>query len=252
MKIRKTKIDTIFFDVGGTLRHMEPDEKLSEAAGNELAGLLTELGAGQSVEEIFACLETRWKENRRMARHERLDVSEIELWTKYLLPECPAEAVALNASRLTSLWRTRKGRRTTDPEAKETLTRLQERGYKLGIVSNTVTENEIPEWLRAEGLADCFQTVLLSAKVRLRKPDASIYSLAARCIHSKAENCAFVGDKLLEDVAAPKESGFGMTVLYAANGRGRDIKSKGKTSPDYCVERLSELLEIFEPLKMKS
>ncbi len=247
-KKNKGKIDTVFFDVGGTLRYVETDKKSSDDAVKELYALLGELGVTQPAEELFVWLEARWKENRKMARQEMLDVSEVELWTKYLLPECPQDDVAANAARLTTLWRARKGWRVTSSGAKETLKKLHKRGYKLGIISNTVTENEIPDWLRAEGMIKYFQTVLLSAKVRLRKPDPLIYSLAARCIHSPIESCAFVGDKLLEDVQAPKDSGFGAAVLYTGKGSCGPKKGKDGAKPDYSVEKLTELLDVFKPL----
>ena len=109
-----------------------------------------------------------------------LDVSEMELWLQYLLPDYPAERVAPNAARLTRLWRDHNGRRLAHDDVIPTLKELVRRGYKLGIIANTITETEIPDWMCQAKVADCFKTVILSSKVRLRKPDPAIYLLASR------------------------------------------------------------------------
>ena len=54
----------------------------------------------------------------------------------------------------------------------------------------------------------CLKTVILSSKVRLRKPDPAIYLLASRCIGSAPENCAYVGDNPVRDVeGGPRQAG---------------------------------------------
>ena len=52
---------------------------------------------------------------------------------------------------------------------------LSDRGYLLGIIANTITETEIPDWLEADHLTDYFKTVVLSSKLGIRKPNPEIY-----------------------------------------------------------------------------
>jgi putative hydrolase of the HAD superfamily len=58
---------------------------------------------------------------------------------------------------------------------KETVIELSKRGYLMGIIANTITETEIPDYLKTDGLADYFKTVILSSKVGIRKPNPEIY-----------------------------------------------------------------------------
>ena len=44
----------------------------------------------------------------------------------------------------------------------EVIKGLHERGYKLGIISNLIGENEVPDWLEEDGLDSYFDTVILS------------------------------------------------------------------------------------------
>ena len=100
--------DTIFFDVGNTLRIVIPDKEFSDAAERELMELV---GATEPHDVFFEKLEANWKAYRKLAKGRLLDVSEMELWLRYLLPDYPADRVAPNAARLTRLWRDHDGRR---------------------------------------------------------------------------------------------------------------------------------------------
>ena len=237
-----SKIDTIFFDVGATLRYVVEDPEFAAAADRELMALV---GATESHDEFFAKLNANWKAYRKMAKTALLDVSEMELWLQYLLPDYPAERIAPNAARLTRLWRDHDGRRVPHEGVKETLKELKRRGYKLGIIANTITETEIPDWMCHDQVADCFQTVILSSKVRLRKPDPAIYLLASRCIGSIPENCAYVGDNPVRDVEGAVDAGYGSMILYEDAGTA-DREGKIPTvKPDYRIKAIRELLDLF-------
>jgi len=237
------RIDTIFFDVGATLRVVVEDRAFSAAAEEEIMRLTA------SVEErgaFFGKLESNWKAFRKRAKTTLLDVSEMELWVQYLLPDYPQELLAPNAARLTRLWRDHDGRRVPRPDVTDTVRELHRRGYKLGIIANTITETEIPDWMCSEKIAGCFQTVILSSKVRLRKPDPAIYHLAARCIGSLPEQCAYVGDNPVRDVEGTLAAGFGAMILLDVP----DASEKDKEAPclpDYTIGKISDLLAMFPP-----
>ena len=235
-------ISTIFFDVGATLRYVREDKAFASAAEEELMRLV---GTQEPHDVFFEKLEKNWKAYRKKAKTELMDVSEMELWVQYLLPDYSADAVAPHAARLTRLWRDHDGRRLAHEGTAETLRTLKERGYKLGIIANTVTETEIPDWICESHLADCFQRVILSSKVRLRKPDPAIYLLAARSIGSKPEECAYVGDNPVRDVEGALDAGFGMMVLFEDAGTA-DREGKAPTRKPTCTIRaIPELLDIF-------
>ena len=235
-------IDTIFFDVGATLRYVVEDPEFSAAADRELMEIV---GTTESHDVFFEKLEKNWKAYRKQAKSILLDVSEMELWLQYLLPDYPAERIAPNAARLTRLWRDHDGRRLAHDDVKTTLKELVRRGYKLGIIANTITETEIPDWMCRDHVADCFQTVILSSKVRLRKPDTAIYLLAARCIGSAPENCAYVGDNPVRDVEGAVNSGYGAMVLFEDAGIADRDGRAPLAQPDYRIRSIPELLELF-------
>ena len=235
-------IKTIFFDVGNTLRIVVKDQEFIDKAEADLMELIQ---TKETHDELFAKLEERWKVYRKLSKTSLLDVSEGELWTQFMLPDYEPNMVFANAPRLTRLWRDHDGRRVPHDDVKDTLLELKRRGYKLGIIANTITETEIPDWMCHDQVADCFQTVILSSKVRLRKPDPAIYLLASRCIGSVPENCAYVGDNPVRDVEGAVDAGYGSMILYEDAGTA-DREGKAPTvKPDYRIKAIRELLDLF-------
>ena len=235
-------IDTIFFDVGATLRYVVEDAEFSAAADRELMEIV---GTTESHDVFFEKLNKNWKAYRKLAKTVLLDVSEMELWLYYLLPDYPADRIAPNAAHLTRLWRDHDGRRVPHDDVKPTLLELKRRGYKMGIIANTITETEIPDWMCHDQVADCFQTVILSSKVRLRKPDPAIYLLASRCIGSIPETCAYVGDNPVRDVEGAVDAGYGSMILYEDAGTADREGKLPTVKPDYRIKAIRELLDLF-------
>ena len=124
--------DTIFFDVGNTLRIVIKDKEFSDAAERELMELV---GATEPHDEFYAKLEARWQAYRKMVKKTLLDAGEMELWSQYLLPDYDKERVCAHAGRLTRLWRDHDGRRVPRDDVKSTIIELDRRGYTLGIIT---------------------------------------------------------------------------------------------------------------------
>ena len=71
-------IQTIFFDVGNTLRIVVKDQAFIDKAEADLMELIH---TTESHDALFAKLEERWKAYRKMSKTTLLDASEGELWT---------------------------------------------------------------------------------------------------------------------------------------------------------------------------
>jgi len=236
-------IKTIFFDVGNTLRIVLKEQDFIDQAE---AGLMELIHTTETHDELFAKLEERWAKYRKLSKNTLLDASEGELWTQYMLPEYDTNMIFANAAKLTRLWRDHDGRRVARPDAVATLKELCARGYTLGIIANTVTETEIPDWMAADGVAQCFKTTILSSKVRLRKPNPEIYHLACRCIGTPEANCAYVGDNPVRDVEGTQAAGFGMMIRIDEPDTLNTEHATGKEfTPDHVITSLSQLLDIF-------
>jgi HAD superfamily hydrolase (TIGR01662 family) len=240
----KPEIEAIFLDVGNTLRIVLEEPDFQQQA---MQDLMTLVGATEPQDAFFEKVEARWKAYRKASKASLVEASEEDLWTKHLLPDYPAEKIAPMHGKLTRLWRDRDGRRVPREDAKETIIELDRRGYKLGIIANTITETEIPDWMESDGVTKYFKTVILSSKVSLRKPNPEIYWLAAREIGVVPEKCAYVGDNPVRDVEGTRAAGFGMMILFEEPATLAKEPPTGEHIPDYTIRETRELLDIFPP-----
>ncbi|MGA9397646.1 MAG: HAD family hydrolase [Anaerolineaceae bacterium] len=237
-------IEAIFLDVGNTLRIVIKDPEFQAAAKDEFMHLI---GATGEVDAFFEMLEGRWDKYREWSFANLLEASETELWTKWMLPDYPAEKIAPLHGRLTRLWRDRDGRRVPRPDVKSTILELDKRGYKLGIIANTITETEIPDWLEADGLTEYIDAMVLSSKFKHRKPGTEIYHEAARRIGVEPAKCMYVGDNPSRDVPGTRKAGFGMIIVLMDPEKHGKEPPTGEGIPDLIIHSCSELLEIFPP-----
>ena len=237
-------IEAIFLDVGNTLRIVVEDPEFSQNAMQEL---MTLVGAKESQAEFFAKVEQRWKAYRKISKTKLVEACEADLWTKHLLPDYPVERIAPLHGKLTRLWRDRDGRRVPRHDAKETIIELHRRGYLLGIIANTITETEIPDWMESDGVKHYFKTVILSSKVGIRKPNPEIYWMAAREIGVEPAKCAYLGDNPVRDVEGTRAAGYGMMILFDEPATTAKEPPTGDHVPDHVIRETRELLDIFPP-----
>src|SRR5512139_2608918 len=101
-------IEAIFLDVGNTLRIVIEDEAFQALARQDLMNLV---GAQDPEPQFFEKLDQRWKAYRKWSFENLTEASEYELWTKFLLPDFPADTIGPCSGRLTRLWRDKDGRR---------------------------------------------------------------------------------------------------------------------------------------------
>ena len=240
-----TNIQAIFLDVGNTLRIVLEEPEFKAKAKKDLMALV---GTTETEEEFFEGLEKRWKAYRKASKESLVEASEKDLWSVHLLPDYPAEKIAPLAGKLTRLWRDHDGRRVPRHDVKDTIIELHKRGYILGIIANTITETEIPDWIESDGLTGFFDTVVLSSKVGLRKPDPEIYWLASKNVGVEPINCAYVGDNPIRDVEGTQAAGYGMMIIIDEPKTLEKEPQNGQYVIDYHIKEIGELLDIF-PLR---
>jgi len=238
------EIEAIFLDVGNTLRVVVEDESFQAQARQQL---MTLIGAQELPETFFERLDDRWKFYRKWSFDNLTEASERELWTRFMLSDYPADKIAPLAGKLTRLWRDKDGRRVPRPDVQQVVIELSKRGYRLGIIANTITETEIPDWLEADGLSKYFKAVVLSSKFRHRKPGPEIYWEAARWIGVEPARCVYVGDNPSRDVVGTRRAGFGMIIILMEPAKLAKEPPTGENIPDRIIHECRALLEIFPP-----
>lgn len=127
------------------------------------------------------------------------------------------------------------------PEVESLLETLSKK-YRLGIIGNQDLGGE--ERLKGHGIHHFFSVFALSAELGVKKPDPRIFELALQMADCKAENAAFVGDRLDNDIYPAKALGF--TTVRVLQGYASHQRAPSKEyEPDFTVESISDISKLF-------
>jgi HAD superfamily hydrolase (TIGR01549 family) len=222
------------------------DEAHMARARQKIAELV---GTDEDPESFCDKLNARYKTYRKWAFENLTEAPETLLWTRWLAPEFPAERVAPLSVELTYQFRQSMGRRVVVEGGKEVVVELKRRGYILGIISNVITSQEIPDWIEADGFAPYFKSVVLSSVFGKRKPDPSIYIEAACIAGVDPAQCVYVGDNLKRDVTGARQAGFGMVVILLDPAEPYVESANEEYCPDLIIHEFRKLLDIFPDRK---
>ena len=131
-----------------------------------------------------------------------------------------------------------------DEKTRNTIIKLYEKGYYLGIISNNSIRN-VEYILEREDIKKYFKKIIISEAVKERKPNLKVYMKAFEDIPKQEYNkIAFVSDELLEDLLGVKILGV-KTIWYE-----QEINNKWKKKeeilmePDYKIKSMKEILNI--------
>jgi len=128
-----------------------------------------------------------------------------------------------------------------DGEAVSVASQLHERGFKLGLISNTLFPGiSIDGALRQEGLLDYFPVRVYSSDVLFMKPHRRIFQAALDRMGVRPERTLFVGDHIRKDVKGSARVGM-KTALLNRSGLVR----RGRCRPDHEIRTLSEVPQLL-------
>jgi len=133
-----------------------------------------------------------------------------------------------------------------------TLAALQQRGYRLGIVTNRIHGGPpFQEDLHTLGLDRFFrpEAIAVSSDLGLRKPHPGMFLHALKGLDASPEESLMVGDSLAADILGAQ--GLGIFAVWKRKKKipKRDYFERylrGEIVPDLIIDHLHELLEIFQ------
>ena len=235
-------IEAILFDMNGTLRMQESHLPTQNAA---MARLLELAGMEDARDGFWEGLTQRYKAYSQWAQDNLLQLSEKEIWTGWLLPDVPRDRIEPVAEQLSLAWKERKGRPVPRPGAEETLIELKQRGYRLGVISNSFSSLDIPRCVDEFGWKGLFEVVILSSTMKSRKPAPEMFWEATRAMNVIPAHCAYLGNRISRDVVGCKRAGFALGMVIEPDGKPRADEQDQSIRPDVIIHVPSDLLDIF-------
>lgn len=241
-------LQAVFFDMGGTLETYSYDPELRLQATPDLHRLLLQAGIDLKLEpeELYPLVLDGLARYRRWSGDSLQELSPEAIWGDYILAGQPVDRRRLSAiaEDLTLFVEARYYQRQIRPEMPAVLNAIQKMGLKMGIISNVMSRGLVPGNLRAYGIQNFFDPIVLSSAYGWRKPAPAIFHHAASLAGLPTGACAFVGDRITRDISGAKRAGFRLAVQIQ-HEYDRDPEGQ-KPDPDALIERMSELVEILE------
>jgi putative hydrolase of the HAD superfamily len=128
------------------------------------------------------------------------------------------------------------------PDLDEVLTELKKKGYKLGIITNTVTSTEehVRQALRKIDVEKYFDVIATSVDIGHEKPDERIFMTAMRKLKVKPAEAVMVGNRISADIAGGNRMGM-KTILFRWNRRYPEKMTSPEEQPTCTIRSLREL-----------
>lgn len=133
-----------------------------------------------------------------------------------------------------------------DPEALSVLSTLRQRGFRVGVLSNTLWPRRHHEEVFArDGLERHITAAVYSSELEVAKPHHEAFRAILRALDVTPAETVFVGDRLWDDVHGAKE--IGMRAIWIPHSRIPPEQTiETGSAPDAVAASLSDVLAIVE------
>ena len=127
--------------------------------------------------------------------------------------------------------------------------KLEESGYRLGIVSNAGDDQDVQQLVRRFKIRQYFDFIVTSAACSYRKPHPRIFELALANWYLHPSEAVMVGDNLTADIQGAQQVGlYGVWISRRADPQ---MEKQEAVSPDASMTSLMELPAILDKLQVK-
>lgn len=245
-------IDTVLFDMGGTIEDVSYDNETRINAAKRILKFLSDssIFLETTVDEFVEILKKRFAEYKTWSLETCIEANPTVIWTKWLLQDfkIDEEKISSISEPLSVIWETNFYKRRCREEVPEMLEKLKQRGYKLGVISNTTSKTQVFSTLEEYKIRDYFSCVCLSSVTGIRKPNKEIFEEALQKVGSMPQNTVYVGDQIARDVVGSKAAGYALVILiesFFTTFTDESVRND-LDKIDYKVSNLMEIVELLD------
>lgn len=240
-------LNTVLFDMGGTLEDIWNNQETLAAVMEKLqamlraAGLEPGCGPAEFQEKVLAGL----KDYKSWSESVCLEKKPEEIWPDFYLKafRFDREKLLPITEDLANMWELTYFHRELRPGVHEMLEALEQRGYKLGVISNNASLYNVFNVLEDYGIRRFMRDVTVSSVTGYRKPHPEIFRISLRQMQVRAEDCVYVGDTISRDIIGAKRAGFAKAVQIGSYLSAQKDAAINHTAekPDMFISDIREL-----------
>jgi putative hydrolase of the HAD superfamily len=246
-------LKTVFFDMGGTIDTFGFNREYRIENVHYIRDCLAQVSNAVDIsdEQLADYITTGAFDYLRWNMTTNIELKPAEIWSRFFLKGIPVSESELTpiAEELAFLYETKLYHREMRKEIPIVLAKVKDMGFRIGVISNTQSLNQVRYNLQQYGILDYFDPIVLSSEYGRRKPDPAIFYHAARLVGEPTGACAYIGDKINRDIVGARRSGFRLAVQIK-HKYDDGIQDEG-ACPDAIIENMMELIPILEVLRVK-
>lgn len=245
-------IKSVWFDIGGTVHTQQGNAEQDVRYAEEVHGFLHDHGI-QIIENPMELLEHINAGAKAYKAYSEETLSELptdEIWRRFILRDfnlSSSELLDLGEP-LSYMYDRRRKVITPRDGLAETLAVLADEGYRLGIISNIMSETFVPRILDEYGVKHYFEHIIMSSECRIRKPARGIFDQALEKMGVTAGESAYVGDTVSRDVRGVQNAGWRLMIqidnplVYKKDAPYLECGAKA----DYHIQSLREIPTVLK------
>jgi putative hydrolase of the HAD superfamily len=132
------------------------------------------------------------------------------------------------------------------PDAISTVSELKNKGYRIGLLSNSSIE--IPILWQETAFADLFDTTIFSSRERLKKPDARIFNLACDRLGTMPACCLYIADGEDHELKAAASVGLHPVLIRTSLQKNRgELHQEAREWQGPSIDSLKDVLQLVGP-----
>ncbi len=135
-----------------------------------------------------------------------------------------------------------------EEDAASTLQKLEQDGYRMGLISNAGDDQDVHQLIRRFEIAQYFDFILTSAQCSYRKPHPRIFELAIANWYFLPSETVMVGDNLDADIRGAKNAG--LYGIWISRRAGSSSEDEPRVQPDATISTLAELPPLLDRLQI--
>ncbi|HSB02806.1 MAG TPA: HAD family hydrolase [Anaerolineales bacterium] len=129
-----------------------------------------------------------------------------------------------------------------------TLKKLEQDGYRLGLVSNAGDDQDVQQLVRRFDISQYFDFIVTSAACSYRKPHPRIFELALSNWYFLPSEAVMVGDNLDADIRGAKSAG--LYAVWISRRAGQNNGDPLPVQPDAELDSLDDLPALLDRLQV--
>jgi putative hydrolase of the HAD superfamily len=241
----------VIFDLGGTLMYERAgwaavNAHADEALTNYLRSEGLELNLSTFPREFRARLSKYFKQREKDLLETTYSFVLRDVLSDKGYGDVPDRVLRNALDRLFAITQTNW---ILEQDALTTLQKLEQDGYRMGLISNAGDDQDVQQLARRFGIDHFFDYILTSAACSYRKPHPRIFELALSNWYFLPSEAVMVGDNLDADIRGAQNAGlFAAWITRRAGSRPEHLRS---VQPNASLASLSELPAILDRLQVE-